>query len=176
MFKVNKSKARKLFSQGETILIVPKDKDIESIYTLKVNNRDFKSDFDEVVKDYILNTGEEIDYYYVENKYKQLCVWEGVILGNNSSKDFERIFEEHGFRVKFEALVTTQPDLNNKGNPVPGTGGRSDILFYIHDDDIAKFSIKRLAFGIRWWEDVVGYGKQSYLYPKKILDKYPVRW
>jgi hypothetical protein len=55
-------------------------------------------------------------------------------------------------------------------------GGRCDILFYIHDEDIRKFALPRLSLGIRWWEDVVKYNDGAYLYSEEILKKYPVTW
>lgn len=123
-----------------------------------------------------MTTGETTE---IKNCYNQLCVWPGILMpeSENPKKEFEDSFkEEFNIRVKFCEQVFTNPDIDESGKPVPNTGGRSDLLFYIHDDDIASFTVKRLAYGIRWWEDVVSYNKQSYLYPEEILNKYPVRW
>ncbi|MFW6226417.1 MAG: hypothetical protein ACOC3V_05620 [bacterium] len=110
-------------------------------------------------------------------KFNQLCVWSGTILEEDQYKEFVELFKDQmGVRVKVADVVTTNPDLDSDGNPVKNTGGRSDVLFYVHDEDISKFSVKRLKYGIRWWEDVTKYNNQSHLYPKAILDKYSVNW
>jgi len=49
------------------------------------------------------------------------------------------------------------------------------LFFRIHDEDVQKFSIARLVYGIRWWEDVLGNGNEE-LYPQGILEKYPKTW
>ena len=106
--------------------------------------------------------------------YNQLCVWPGTVLGSSSAREMEKFFKQKGFRVRFCEEVKTLPDVDN-GRVVEGTGGRIDIFFYIHDEDIVKFAIPRLSMGIRWWEDVLANGGGS-IYPQKILDKYPPKW
>ena len=108
-------------------------------------------------------------------KYKQLCVWPGTVVGESKVKEFEGHFKDLGFRIKYAEEVKTKPDVEN-GKVVDDTGGRNDLLFYIHDDDIGKFAVPRLSMGIRWWEDVVNYNDNSHLYTKKILDKYKIKW
>ena len=108
-------------------------------------------------------------------EYNQLCVWPGVVVGEDQIKDFEDHFKDLGFRVKYSEEVKTKPDAIH-GEPVEGTGGRNDLLFYIHEDDIGKFAVPRLSMGIRWWEDVVSYNDGSHLYTEKILNKYKVKW
>ena len=122
-----------------------------------------------------MTTGETTE---IKNCYNQLCVWQGCLMpAENPIEVFTEFFKEvlH-VRVKFCEQVWTNPDIDEDGKPIKGTGGRSDLLFYIHDEDIPKFAIKRLEYGIRWWEDVVSYNKGSYLYPQEVLDKYPVKW
>ncbi len=111
------------------------------------------------------------------NNFTQLCVWQGVVLDGFTIQEFENwMLENFNARIKYETEVTTQPDLDNNGNPIPDTGGRNDVLFYVHKDDVPHFSTERLKAGIRWWEDVVGYNDNGYLYPQNILDKYPLNW
>jgi hypothetical protein len=111
------------------------------------------------------------------NNFNQLCVWQGVVLDGFTIQEFETwMLERFSARIKYVNEVKTLPDLDNLGNPVPDTGGRNDVFFYVHDEDIPKFALARLQAGIRWWEDVVGYNNNSYLYPKDILDKYPLNW
>jgi hypothetical protein len=51
--------------------------------------------------------------------------------------------------------ITTGPDRDENGNASFETGGRVDTIFAVHDDDVMKFAVPRLAMGIRWIEDVL---------------------
>lgn len=103
-----------------------------------------------------------------ENKYIQLCVWEGVLIEGQIKEFEEMILQETDCRIKYECEVKTLP-----GDE--GEGGRNDVFFYVHSDDLSKFAIRRLRFGIRWWEDVLGNG-HGCLYPQEIREKYPNAW
>jgi hypothetical protein len=106
--------------------------------------------------------------------FKQLCVWPGTIVGQDEIENFESWFkDEFGVRVKYAEEVTTNP---NPGETLEQSGGRNDVLFFVHDEDVMGFAVQRLMMGIRWWEDVVSYNDNSYLYTQEILDKYPVTW
>ena len=108
--------------------------------------------------------------------FKQLCVWPATILKQDQEKDFiQFMLIEFKARIKLAEVVLTLPDMDKEGCAVEGTGGRPDIFFYVHDEDISKFSIPRLSVGIRWWEDVLGNGGGK-LYPQNILEKYPKGW
>ena len=103
--------------------------------------------------------------------YTQLCVWRGTTLGDKTPEDFEAdMGEMFEARIKFAEAVTTLP-CPEKGEE----GGRCDLFFYIHTEDIPKFAVPRLACGIRWWEDVLGNG-YGYQYPPEVLKKYPKTW
>ncbi|MBY6842837.1 hypothetical protein [Clostridium botulinum] len=106
------------------------------------------------------------------NKFNQLCVLQGVTLGDSQADEFVNFIKtELNTRVKFCEEVITQGNVERQEE-----GGRHDLLFYVHDDDISHFAIKRLSMGIRWWEDVVSYNDEVYLYSNEVLDKYPVMW
>ncbi|MDD4779210.1 MAG: hypothetical protein PHT02_01210 [Tissierellia bacterium] len=108
----------------------------------------------------------------MDNNFKQLCVWQGFALGNHSIADFE----EH-MKNTFDVKIKFAEEVETNGSEARNEeGGRHDLLFYIHDEDISKFAVKRLAYGIRWWEDVVLYNDGAYLYNQEILDKYSVKW
>jgi hypothetical protein len=112
----------------------------------------------------------------MENNYTQLCVWPGTVLGDSTPKDLENFFlEEMKTRIKFHTEVKTLPDID-RGIPVPDTGGRNDLFFYVHSEDIANFAIPRLRMGIRWWEDVIGYNDNSHLYSEEFLNAHPTTW
>ena len=110
-------------------------------------------------------------------KYNQLCVWPATVVGKDDVKDLEDFFKkEMDVRVKYKTEVLTNPDLDEDGNEVPETGGRNDLFFYVHDDDIGKFAVPRLSMGIRWYEDVVSYNDGAYLYPESFLEENPITW
>ena len=90
--------------------------------------------------------------------FKQVCVWEATILGPERIDEFVRWgMDTFGVRFHFLEEVKTLPDEN-------GPGGRNDLIFAIHNEDVGKFAIPRLSYGIRWIDDVFlnGHGR---LYP-----------
>jgi len=100
--------------------------------------------------------------------YNQVCVWPGALLPEEEIEQFVNYFSEIGFRVQHLETIKTASDRDSRGFPVEGTGGRSDILFAIHDEDVMKFAIPRLQMGIRWIEDVLDNEEEGYsLYPER---------
>lgn len=100
------------------------------------------------------------------HKYNTVCIWEGTGLGETTVEEFERWFLDNGFRIRFiEEVITKGSKIKNED------GGRHDILFYIHDDDIPRLCTWRFLYGIKWFDDVINNGN-SYRYDKKILEKY----
>lgn len=109
--------------------------------------------------------------------YAQLCVWPGTVLGESTPTELESFFlEEMKTRVRYHAEVQTLPDLDENGTPLPETGGRNDLFFYVHSDDVAAFAVPRLKMGIRWWEDVVGYNDNGHLYSEEFKVSHPLTW
>jgi len=87
--------------------------------------------------------------------FKQVCVWPGTLVGPDEVDSLVNFFkEELGVRVQYLESIITGPDCDKRGRPVMNTGGRTDVLMAIHDDDTGKFAIPRFQFGIRWLEDV----------------------
>jgi hypothetical protein len=112
-----------------------------------------------------------------DNNYTQLCVWQGVVLDGFTTEEFVAWMKENfNARIKFECELRTLPDLDDYGNPIEDTGGRNDVFFYVHTDDIPHFAVPRLKAGIRWWEDVVGYNDNKHLYPKDFLEQHELTW
>lgn len=112
----------------------------------------------------------------VDNDYIQLCVWEGVLVGADKIEEFtQHMLNELNLRVKYVEEVKTKPGVDKNGNTIPGTGGRNDLFFYIHSEDANMHALKRLQYGIRWWEDVLNNGG-GVLYDTEILTKYPKKW
>ena len=111
-----------------------------------------------------------------KENFTQLCVWEGVVLDGFTIEEFVQWMKDNfNARIIFEQEVKTLPDLDDNGNAIPETGGRNDVFFYVHSEDIKHFAIPRLEAGIRWWEDVIR-NNGSHLYSQDILDKYPLNW
>lgn len=102
--------------------------------------------------------------------HTQVCLWPGTVVGPDKAADFEQaMLEEFGARVQYLEEVRTFPDVGDDLGPVPGTGGRSDLLFAVHRDDVAGFAVPRLLQGIRWIEDVYGNGHGA-MYPTRIAE------
>ena len=109
--------------------------------------------------------------------FSQVCVWPGTLIvaeGATVSPADIKLFtdffvDQMGCRVQYLESIVTQPDRNARGNPINGTGGRTDVLLAIHDEDVAKFALPRLRVGIRWLEDVYG-NKHGNLYPARVVD------
>lgn len=98
--------------------------------------------------------------------FTQVCVWPGTLLNSGEAdiQDFTDFFlNEMGVRIQYLEQIET--------NPTPGqettTGGRNDVFFALHNDDIDKFVIPKLKLGIRWIEDVY-FNENGYLYPDRI--------
>ena len=92
------------------------------------------------------------------NGFSQVCVWPAASLGDQTPKDFNELMKEiFDVKSQFLEVLKTKPDMRG-GLPVPGTGGRSDIFFAVHDEDVGKFAIPRFKAGIRWIEDFIDNG------------------
>ena len=108
-----------------------------------------------------------------KSPFNQVCVWGSTVVGKEKVKAFEDFMKsEWGARVKYLEEIKTLPDMKN-GEPVKGTGGRNDVFFVIHDDDITKFAVKRSRMDppARWIEDVLGNEtntKNGSIYPEHV--------
>lgn len=96
--------------------------------------------------------------------FRQVCVWPATSVGNDKVAEFEAYMAQtfNGVRVQYLEEILTNPTPNEVG-----TGGRNDTFFAVHADDVDKFAVPRLGWGIRWLEDVYGNG-QGYLYPDRV--------
>jgi len=102
-----------------------------------------------------------------KENYNQVCIWPGTLVGQDKIEEFEKFMaDEFGTKVQYLEEIETYPDKDD-----PTTGGRNDLFFAIHNDDVGKFSIPRLKAGIRWIEDVLS--KTNYrnkIYPKRVFE------
>ena len=102
--------------------------------------------------------------------FKQVCVWPGIVVKPDEVEDLVKFFkDELDTRVQYLESVTTGTDRDKNGRPDMSTGGRTDVLMAIHNDDIGKFAIARFQFGIRWLEDVYLNG-QGNIYPARVAE------
>lgn len=97
-----------------------------------------------------------------KDNFNQVCVWPSTIVSECDVQKFEEFFKEmFEVRVQFLEEYKTQPDRIDF-ICVYGTGGRSDVLFAIHDEDVSKFVTTRLSYGIRWLEDALDNSPEIY--------------
>ena len=95
--------------------------------------------------------------------YTQVCVFPGLLVDENKIQEFtEQIKEEFDTRIQYLETILTKPDSDDQSG---NTGGRSDVFFAVHQDDISKFAVKRLHYGIRWIEDVLSNTNGYHLNP-----------
>ena len=106
--------------------------------------------------------------------YTQLVVWPACVVGKADEKrrEFQQLMLDDGFRVKYAGEFETLP---TPGDTSGKTGGRNDLLFYIHNDDVGKFAIWRLRYGMRWWEDYLDNGSDE-IVPREILKEHGYNW
>lgn len=96
-------------------------------------------------------------------RYDQLVVIHNCEFNITEQETFNKIFKAHEFhKPKIVGVVET-------------VSGRKDFFFFINNKDINKFSIWRLRYGMRWFEDIY-YNNEQDEYPEHILKMYPKRW
>ena len=102
-------------------------------------------------------------------EFRQVCVWPGTVVGDERKEFVASMLSEFGARVAYLEEVETLPDMGSDGQCVDGTGGRNDLFFAVHRDDIVKFAVPRLAYGIRWIEDVLSEANGgASIYPERV--------
>ncbi len=101
----------------------------------------------------------------LDTNFTQVCVWPGTVVGKTRKEIKEFVqwgLTEFGVRLQYLEEIETKPDGT-------GPGGRSDLFFAIHSEDVGKFAVPRIAYGIRWIEDVFG-NHQGHLYPDRVAE------
>jgi len=108
----------------------------------------------------------------LQKDFEQVCVWPGTVVGKEKIEDFERFIDDiFKTRIQYLEEISTFPDTDSSGKVVPETGGRNDVFFAIHNEDVGKFAVPRLQYGIRWIEDVLAEGNYtSKIYPTRVFD------
>lgn len=81
--------------------------------------------------------------------FKQPVVWPATTMGTGTPAEFaEFIQDEFGCRAQYVGQFVTKPGDG-------GEGGREDLVFFVHSEDLNKFAVARLSWGMRWIEDVI---------------------
>lgn len=102
--------------------------------------------------------------------YKQLCLIRDLKVGPENAENFEKIiFQKIGVRIRYRAEIEIYPYTKSDIT-------RNDIFFYVHEDDIIKFSIEKMIIGAKWWEDVYHTEETKKIYPEKFLNSHPPMW
>jgi hypothetical protein len=100
----------------------------------------------------------------LKDGFKQVCAWPGTTVGKDQIDQFEPMMEEM-FNCRFqylEEIITLPGD--------GGEGGRNDLFFAVHNDDIGKFAVPRLKVGIRWIDDVLSTcNYRDPIYPERVF-------
>jgi hypothetical protein len=108
---------------------------------------------------------DELNEENIDRKdgFAQVAVWPGTTLDSEEVETFEKWVESDlGARCQFLEVITTKPDSS-------GPGGRSDLFFAVHQDDIERFSIARLQHGMRWLDDAISLANGgNQLYPARV--------
>lgn len=107
-----------------------------------------------------------------EKPYSQVAIWGSTVVGKDKSKEFEDFMKsEYGVRVKYLEEIKTFPDRDQNDSNIEGTGGRNDVFFSVHEDDIPKFAVKRFGMDppVRWIEDVIANQSEPLtIYPESV--------
>ena len=102
-----------------------------------------------------------------------LTVWPGSAVKQNDLPKLMAFFKsEFGIEPTPVGCVKTLPDKDAKGNKIKGTGGRHDFFFFVKMTDVWEFAGPRLAFGMRWWQDIY-FNNQENIYPLEFRRAYP---
>jgi len=104
--------------------------------------------------------------------FTQVVVWPATIVKDEEIEDMIQWFaDEFKVRIQFLETIITKP---GDGGP----GGRSDVLFALHNEDIGKFVIPKLRLGCRWIEDVIDNARSDgglCIYPNHFVEYYSWR-
>lgn len=90
----------------------------------------------------------------LQDGFRQVCVWPSTIVGERVAEFVEWMKETFNIRVQYLEEIVTDLDSN-------------DLFFAVHNDDVNKFTVPRLEYGIRWVEDVF-FNRQGDLYPDRV--------
>ena len=91
----------------------------------------------------------------------ELVLWsEGIVLEGQESNGeldawFKNAFPSMAHPIIPVGCVRTLPNIEDREDDEPHTGGRCDFLFIINAEDVGGFAIARFNYGMRWWYNVM---------------------
>jgi len=102
--------------------------------------------------------------------YNQVCVWPSTLVGAEKIEEFvQHMRMQFGARVQYLEEIYIIPGQAYVPGPADTNERRCELFFAVHDDDLVKFAIPRLAYGIRWVEDVLSeINGDAYMYPERV--------
>lgn len=117
-----------------------------------------------------------------DGKYDVLTCWPQIVMQDDDHDDVQNFFANMGCKhpVHIVGCIRTLPDYEERHKEKPLSGGRCDLFFYFHTDDIWRVAVRRLMHGIIWWEDIVSNAQdradnagltleQEMIYPREFL-------
>ena len=104
-----------------------------------------------------------------------LTVWPGTSVKEEDREALMTFFaDEFNITPTIVGCVSTLPDRDSQGLVVHGTGGRHDLFFFVNMADVPLFAIRRLKFGMRWWDDIY-FNQGQGIYPEAFQSAFPCR-
>jgi len=105
-----------------------------------------------------------------------VIVWPALILQEEEIPKALKLLQEIGAKkINYLGMVITNPDIDDDGNDIPETGGRTDHFFEVLDAE-SGFWVNRLRLGLRLLSDVLwsvnDYDKNP-IYPNWIKEYVP---
>jgi hypothetical protein len=108
--------------------------------------------------------------------YNILALWPSIVVQKDDEDSVQEFMSNMGCKhpIKLVGCVETLPDWHERNDEEPTTGGRIDLAFYFHSEDIYRIAVRRLQHGIRWWEDVVANDIEHGLNKGMIYEEYTI--
>ena len=101
-----------------------------------------------------------------DETYRRVYAWKNCIIDESI---FPKVMLKHfGIRAKFLDYAITNPTVDHLGKIVEGSGGRKDVLFVVHTNDIARFEIPRRDALIHTLDEMLSTEFRFLIYPEEI--------
>lgn len=98
--------------------------------------------------------------------FKQVCVWPAVLIDGKIEEFVQFFVDNFGVTIQYLEEFVTPQSTGFDGRLLEGTGGRNDVLFAVKNEDVHKFAVPRLGYGIKWIEDALANDNEC-LYPAR---------
>lgn len=108
-----------------------------------------------VARDYY--QGEQALQKHKKHKknYPQVCIWEGINPENFSFKWFtDKMKKDFDVRIICLEVIETRPEIRS-ARVVEGTGGRFDLFFSVHKQDVDSFNEPKTQYTMKWVDDEI---------------------